>query len=133
MRERRSVATGVRAWGSGFFKKSDDGSGVVEGIEARPQDIAASFIVGALDSPPPAYTPTTTTATANKTTTNNNNNKNNHNSVAGADLVLNVGGAQGIAALAYGIPGTELATPCAVIVGPGNKWVTAAKSIVAGR
>lgn len=43
--------------------------------------------------------------------------------VAGADGVLAVGGAQAIAALAFGTvsPAVEL------IVGPGNKWVTAAK------
>lgn len=43
--------------------------------------------------------------------------------VAGADGVLTVGGAQAVAALAFGTvsPGVEL------IVGPGNKWVTAAK------
>ncbi|MEL6345192.1 MAG: histidinol dehydrogenase [Myxococcota bacterium] len=49
--------------------------------------------------------------------------------VAGADKVLAVGGAQAIAALAYGagpVPG------CAAIVGPGNRWVTAAKQHVAG-
>ena len=47
--------------------------------------------------------------------------------VAGADGLLCVGGAQAIAALAYGcgpIP------PSDVVVGPGNKWVTAAKSAV---
>lgn len=43
--------------------------------------------------------------------------------VAGADGVLTVGGAQAVAALAFGTvsPAVEL------IVGPGNKWVTAAK------
>ncbi|CAM9295861.1 unnamed protein product [Phaeothamnion confervicola] len=50
--------------------------------------------------------------------------------VAGADLFLCVGGAQGIAALAIGVGGVPA---CDVIVGPGNKWVTAAKSIVQGR
>jgi phosphoribosyl-ATP pyrophosphohydrolase/phosphoribosyl-AMP cyclohydrolase/histidinol dehydrogenase len=50
--------------------------------------------------------------------------------VAGADGVLAVGGAHAIAALAFGagpIP------PCDVIVGPGNRYVTAAKQLVAGR
>ncbi len=50
--------------------------------------------------------------------------------VAGADAVVPVGGAQAIAALAYGagpIPA------CDVIVGPGNRWVTAAKQLVSGR
>jgi len=49
--------------------------------------------------------------------------------VAGADGVLAVGGAQAIAALAYGaaVPAVD------VIVGPGNRWVTAAKQLVSGR
>jgi phosphoribosyl-ATP pyrophosphohydrolase/phosphoribosyl-AMP cyclohydrolase/histidinol dehydrogenase len=45
-------------------------------------------------------------------------------SIAGADGVLAVGGAQGIAALAYGFGEVP---SCDVIVGPGNRWVTAAK------
>ncbi|MGM0605920.1 MAG: histidinol dehydrogenase [Halobacteriota archaeon] len=49
--------------------------------------------------------------------------------VAGADTVYQVGGAQAIAALAYG---TETVTAVQKVVGPGNKWVTAAKSIVRG-
>jgi phosphoribosyl-ATP pyrophosphohydrolase/phosphoribosyl-AMP cyclohydrolase/histidinol dehydrogenase len=49
---------------------------------------------------------------------------------SGADALLAVGGAQAIAAMAYGIGGVP---PCDVIVGPGNKWVTAAKGIVSGR
>jgi len=50
--------------------------------------------------------------------------------VAGASRVVPVGGAQAIAALAYGtdsVPGVD------VIVGPGNRWVTAAKKLVFGR
>lgn len=50
--------------------------------------------------------------------------------VAGADLLLAVGGAQAIAAMAYG---TESMPACDVIVGPGNRWVTAAKQLVSGR
>jgi phosphoribosyl-ATP pyrophosphohydrolase/phosphoribosyl-AMP cyclohydrolase/histidinol dehydrogenase len=50
--------------------------------------------------------------------------------VAGADHFLVVGGAQAIAALAYGA-GPVPAVDC--IVGPGNRWVTAAKALVAGR
>uniref|UniRef100_A0A7S0J8G3 Histidinol dehydrogenase n=1 Tax=Calcidiscus leptoporus TaxID=127549 RepID=A0A7S0J8G3_9EUKA len=50
--------------------------------------------------------------------------------VAGADLLLAVGGAHAVAALAYGL-GDALA-PVDLICGPGNKWVTAAKSIVSG-
>jgi len=48
---------------------------------------------------------------------------------AGADALLCVGGAQAVAALAFGVGGCP---PCDVIVGPGNRFVTAAKSIVAG-
>ncbi|ELZ16667.1 bifunctional histidinal dehydrogenase/ histidinol dehydrogenase [Haloterrigena salina JCM 13891] len=49
--------------------------------------------------------------------------------VAGADAVYSVGGAQAIAGLAYG---TETITRVQKIVGPGNKWVTAAKAAVRG-
>ena len=49
--------------------------------------------------------------------------------VAGADRVLAVGGAQAVAAMAYGFEGFQR---CDVIVGPGNRWVTAAKKIVSG-
>lgn len=49
--------------------------------------------------------------------------------VAGADAVYQVGGAQAIAALAYG---TETVSACDVVVGPGNRWVTAAKAAVRG-
>jgi len=51
-------------------------------------------------------------------------------SVAGADALLAVGGAQAIAALAYGAGPVPA---CDVVVGPGNRWVTAAKKLVAGR
>ncbi len=50
--------------------------------------------------------------------------------IAGADCLLTAGGAQAIAALAHGIPG--LLDPVDVIVGPGNRWVTAAKQYVFG-
>jgi histidinol dehydrogenase len=49
--------------------------------------------------------------------------------VAGADEVFSVGGAQAVAGLAYG---TETITNVQKIVGPGNKWVTAAKAEVRG-
>jgi histidinol dehydrogenase len=49
--------------------------------------------------------------------------------VAGADAVYQTGGAQAIAALAYG---TETVSAVEKIVGPGNKWVTAAKAEVRG-
>ncbi|MFW6435094.1 MAG: histidinol dehydrogenase [Halovenus sp.] len=49
--------------------------------------------------------------------------------IAGADAVYQVGGAQAIAALAYG---TETVSACDVVVGPGNRWVTAAKATVRG-
>lgn len=46
---------------------------------------------------------------------------------AGATRVLRLGGAQAIAALAYG---TETITRVEKIVGPGNSWVAAAKELV---
>jgi histidinol dehydrogenase len=49
--------------------------------------------------------------------------------LVGVDEVYRVGGAQAIAALAYG---TETIRPVDVIVGPGNRYVTAAKREVAG-
>ncbi len=49
--------------------------------------------------------------------------------VAGADAVYQAGGAQAIAALAYG---TETVTSTDIVVGPGNRWVTAAKADVRG-
>lgn len=48
--------------------------------------------------------------------------------VAGVDRLLAVGGAQAIAAFAYGVA----VDPVDVIVGPGNRWVTAAKQLVSG-
>ena len=48
--------------------------------------------------------------------------------VLGVTEVLAVGGAQAIAALAFG---TETIDPVQKIVGPGNRWVTAAKMAVA--
>jgi len=50
--------------------------------------------------------------------------------VCQVDVFLRVGGAQAVAAMAYGVAGAS--EPCDVIVGPGNKWVTAAKSLVNG-
>jgi len=47
--------------------------------------------------------------------------------VAGADAIYQVGGAQAIGALAYG---TETISPVDKVVGPGNKYVTAAKAEV---
>jgi len=48
---------------------------------------------------------------------------------AGADTVYSVGGAQAVGALAYG---TESVNRVQKIVGPGNRWVTAAKAEVRG-
>jgi phosphoribosyl-ATP pyrophosphohydrolase/phosphoribosyl-AMP cyclohydrolase/histidinol dehydrogenase len=48
--------------------------------------------------------------------------------IAGADGLLAIGGAQAIAALAFG----TLSPVCDLIVGPGNKYVTAAKKLVFG-
>jgi histidinol dehydrogenase len=47
--------------------------------------------------------------------------------VAGVDIFLKLGGVQAIAAMAYGTGQTPAAH---VVVGPGNRWVTAAKQIV---
>jgi len=49
--------------------------------------------------------------------------------IAGADSLLALGGAQAIGAMAFGVEGIS---PCDVIVGPGNRWVTAAKRYVSG-
>ena len=49
--------------------------------------------------------------------------------IAGVDTVLAIGGAQAIAAMAYG---TETIKPVDVIVGPGNIYVALAKREVAG-
>jgi len=49
--------------------------------------------------------------------------------IAGADRVFKLGGAQAIAALAYG---TESVPAVDLICGPGNGWVTAAKKLVFG-
>jgi phosphoribosyl-ATP pyrophosphohydrolase/phosphoribosyl-AMP cyclohydrolase/histidinol dehydrogenase len=50
--------------------------------------------------------------------------------VANADALLCVGGAHAIAALAFGAGPVPA---CDVIVGPGNRWVTAAKQLVSGQ
>jgi histidinol dehydrogenase len=49
--------------------------------------------------------------------------------LAGVDEIYRVGGAQAVAALAYG---TETIKPVAKIVGPGNAYVAAAKRLVFG-
>jgi len=48
--------------------------------------------------------------------------------IADADCMLVCGGAHGVAAMAHGVG----VPPCDIIVGPGNQYVTAAKSIVSG-
>ena len=50
--------------------------------------------------------------------------------LAGVDEIYRVGGAQAVAALAYG---TATIAPVAKIVGPGNAYVAAAKRIVFGK
>jgi len=50
--------------------------------------------------------------------------------IAGVDKVLRVGGAQAVAALAYG---TESITPVDIIAGPGNIYVSSAKKQVFGK
>lgn len=49
--------------------------------------------------------------------------------IAGADGLLAAGGAQAIAALAFG---AGVVPRCDLIAGPGNRWVTAAKRLVSG-
>lgn len=49
--------------------------------------------------------------------------------IAGADEIYKIGGVQGVAAMAYG---TETIKKVNKIVGPGNKYVTAAKKTVYG-
>ena len=48
--------------------------------------------------------------------------------IAGADRFLSVGGAQAVAALTFGVG----CVPCDMGVGPGNRWVTAAKKHLYG-
>ncbi len=50
--------------------------------------------------------------------------------LAGVDEIYRIGGAQAVAALAYG---TETIKPVAKIVGPGNVYVAAAKRVVFGK
>ncbi len=50
--------------------------------------------------------------------------------LCGADTVLNLGGIQGIAAMAFGLFGTP---PADILVGPGNQFVAEAKRILYGR
>jgi histidinol dehydrogenase len=50
--------------------------------------------------------------------------------LAGVDEIYRVGGAQAVAALAYG---TQTIAPVAKIVGPGNAYVAAAKRVVFGK
>lgn len=48
--------------------------------------------------------------------------------IAGADGLITIGGAQAIAALAFG----TVSPACDMVVGPGNAWVTAAKKHLYG-
>lgn len=50
--------------------------------------------------------------------------------LAGADLILNLGGVQGIAAMAQGLFGARAAD---ILVGPGNAYVAEAKRMLFGR
>jgi len=50
--------------------------------------------------------------------------------IAGVDMMLRIGGAQAIGAMAYGIDGVPKAD---IIVGPGNRYVTAAKQIISNQ
>lgn len=49
--------------------------------------------------------------------------------LAGADLILNLGGVQGIAAMAQGLFGAQ---PADILVGPGNAFVAEAKRMLFG-
>ncbi|UWQ53083.1 histidinol dehydrogenase [Leisingera caerulea] len=49
--------------------------------------------------------------------------------LCGADLILNLGGVQGIAAMAQGLFGAE---PADILVGPGNSYVAEAKRMLFG-
>ena len=51
--------------------------------------------------------------------------------IAGADGLRAIGGVQGVAALARGLLGVPEGG-CDMIVGPGNRWVTAAKLLISG-
>jgi sulfopropanediol 3-dehydrogenase len=50
--------------------------------------------------------------------------------IAGADMVMTLGGVQAIAAMAYGLFGSR---PADIIVGPGNKYVAEAKRLLFGK
>ena len=50
--------------------------------------------------------------------------------LCGADAVLNLGGVQGVAAMAFGLFGVPMAD---ILVGPGNQYVTEAKRLLFGR
>jgi phosphoribosyl-ATP pyrophosphohydrolase/phosphoribosyl-AMP cyclohydrolase/histidinol dehydrogenase len=50
--------------------------------------------------------------------------------IAGADGVLAAGGAHAIAALGFG---AGPVAPCDIVVGPGNRYVNAAKQLIGGR
>lgn len=50
--------------------------------------------------------------------------------LSGADTILNLGGVQGIAALAFGLFTSH---PADILVGPGNQYVAEAKRILYGR
>lgn len=50
--------------------------------------------------------------------------------LAGVERVYKCGGAQGVAAVAYG---TQTVPRCLKVVGPGSPWVVAAKRLLAGR
>ncbi|RME28065.1 MAG: histidinol dehydrogenase [Deltaproteobacteria bacterium] len=50
--------------------------------------------------------------------------------LAGAEALVAAGGAQAVAALAFGV---ESVTGCDVVVGPGNSYVTAAKYLLSDR
>ena len=50
--------------------------------------------------------------------------------IAGVDAVIVIGGAQAVGAFTWGVE--DILEPCDIIVGPGNRYVTAAKKLVVG-
>ena len=50
--------------------------------------------------------------------------------LCGADQILNIGGVQGVAAMAFGLFGSS---PADILVGPGNQYVAEAKRLLFGK
>lgn len=98
---------GIYVPGGGAAYPSSALMGVIPATVAGVEHVAVA-------TPPAEATPNVTLAAAHH---------------AGADAVYSVGGAQAVAGLAYG---TETIARVEKVVGPGNRWVTAAKAAVQG-